>query len=177
MNRYSLSAFFSFSFGFSLLVSFSASWSSHLFNFRWEHDGAGNPGGQHAAPGHSALAAPPTATGHGAAAAVQAPGQGATELGRVAAEVANAELRSPLCTTLRRGSARVRTVEHLLSTMETIGVDNCHVEVSGGGEVRHPFVAWLLLMCVSVTALQQRMLQHNVFPIYVNYSSMTDSFV
>ncbi|KAG8074106.1 hypothetical protein GUJ93_ZPchr0006g42884 [Zizania palustris] len=57
------------------------------------------------------------------------------EEARVAAEVANAELRSPLCTTLRRGSARVRTVEHLLSAMEALGVDNCRVEVSGGGEI------------------------------------------
>uniref|UniRef100_A0A0E0KAQ9 UDP-3-O-acyl-N-acetylglucosamine deacetylase n=1 Tax=Oryza punctata TaxID=4537 RepID=A0A0E0KAQ9_ORYPU len=54
---------------------------------------------------------------------------------RVAAEVANAESRSPLCTTLRRGGARVRTVEHLLSAMEALGVDNCRVEVSGGDEI------------------------------------------
>lgn len=58
---------------------------------------------------------------------------------RVAAEVANAEAHSPLCTALRRGGARVRTVEHLLSAMEALGVDNCRVEVSGGDEVRRPF--------------------------------------
>nr|AAN52736.1 Hypothetical protein [Oryza sativa Japonica Group] len=48
---------------------------------------------------------------------------------RVAAEVANAEAHSPLCTALRRGGARVRTVEHLLSAMEALGVDNCRVEI------------------------------------------------
>lgn len=60
----------------------------------------------------------------------------------VAAEVGNAEPRSQLCTTLRRGEGsgpRVRTVEHLLSAMEALGVDNCRVEISGGDEVRH---AW-----------------------------------
>uniref|UniRef100_A0A453ILL6 UDP-3-O-acyl-N-acetylglucosamine deacetylase n=1 Tax=Aegilops tauschii subsp. strangulata TaxID=200361 RepID=A0A453ILL6_AEGTS len=58
------------------------------------------------------------------------------EEARVAAEVGNAEPQSPLCTTLRSGSggARVRTVEHLLSAMEALGVDNCRVEVSGGDE-------------------------------------------
>lgn len=56
---------------------------------------------------------------------------------RVAAEVGNAETQSPLCTTLRSGggAARVRTVEHLLSAMEALGVDNCRVEVSGSDEV------------------------------------------
>ena len=60
------------------------------------------------------------------------------EEARVAAEVGNAEPRSQLCTTLRRGEGggpRVRTVEHLLSAMEALGVDNCRVEVSGGDEV------------------------------------------
>lgn len=54
---------------------------------------------------------------------------------RVAAEVGNSEAQSPLCTTLRRGGARVRTVEHLLSAMEALGVDNCRVEVTGGDEI------------------------------------------
>jgi len=61
------------------------------------------------------------------------------EEARLAAEVGNAEPRSQLCTTLRRtegGGPRVRTVEHLLSAMEALGVDNCRVEVSGGDEVR-----------------------------------------
>ncbi|KAF7041664.1 hypothetical protein CFC21_051429 [Triticum aestivum] len=61
------------------------------------------------------------------------------EEARVAAEAGNAEPQSPLCTTLRSGSgsggARVRTVEHLLSAMEALGVDNCRVEVSGGDEI------------------------------------------
>ncbi|XP_062216343.1 probable UDP-3-O-acyl-N-acetylglucosamine deacetylase 1, mitochondrial [Phragmites australis] len=59
---------------------------------------------------------------------------------RVAAEVGNAEAQSLLCTTLRWGGGggggpRVRTVEHLLSAMEALGVDNCRVEVSGGDEI------------------------------------------
>jgi UDP-3-O-[3-hydroxymyristoyl] N-acetylglucosamine deacetylase len=61
------------------------------------------------------------------------------EEARVAAEVGNAEPLSQLCTTLRRGEGahtRVRTVEHLLSAMEALGVDNCRIEVSGGDEVR-----------------------------------------
>uniref|UniRef100_A0A804LGD1 UDP-3-O-acyl-N-acetylglucosamine deacetylase n=1 Tax=Zea mays TaxID=4577 RepID=A0A804LGD1_MAIZE len=60
------------------------------------------------------------------------------EEARVAAEVGNAEPLSQLCTTLRRGEGahtRVRTVEHLLSAMEALGVDNCRIEVSGGDEI------------------------------------------
>ncbi|OQU92976.1 hypothetical protein SORBI_3001G451100 [Sorghum bicolor] len=60
------------------------------------------------------------------------------EEAKVAAEVGNAEPRSQLCTTLRRGEGahtRVRTVEHLLSAMEALGVDNCRIEVSGGDEI------------------------------------------
>ena len=66
------------------------------------------------------------------------------EEARVAAEVGNAEGQSPLCTTLRSecGVARVRTVEHLLSAMEALGVDNCRVEVSSGDEV----IALLLML-------------------------------
>ncbi|KAL6649518.1 hypothetical protein ACP70R_013742 [Stipagrostis hirtigluma subsp. patula] len=63
---------------------------------------------------------------------------GGEEEGRVAAEVGNAEPQSQLCTTLRRGGdggPRVRTVEHLLSAMEALGVDNCRVEVGGGDEI------------------------------------------
>jgi UDP-3-O-[3-hydroxymyristoyl] N-acetylglucosamine deacetylase len=57
---------------------------------------------------------------------------------KVAAEMRNVEPQSQLCTTLRRGDGggpRVRTVEHLLSAMEAIGVNNCRIEVSGGDEV------------------------------------------
>uniref|UniRef100_A0ACD5X1Z1 Uncharacterized protein n=1 Tax=Avena sativa TaxID=4498 RepID=A0ACD5X1Z1_AVESA len=59
------------------------------------------------------------------------------EEARVAAEVGNAEAQSVLCTTLRSecGVARVRTVEHLLSAMEALGVDNCRIEVSSGDEI------------------------------------------
>ncbi|WVZ56054.1 hypothetical protein U9M48_006640 [Paspalum notatum var. saurae] len=57
---------------------------------------------------------------------------------RVAAEVGNAEPRSQLCTTLRLGEGglpQVRTVEHLLSAMEALGLDNCRVVVRGGDEI------------------------------------------
>ncbi|XP_034682507.1 probable UDP-3-O-acyl-N-acetylglucosamine deacetylase 1, mitochondrial [Vitis riparia] len=38
---------------------------------------------------------------------------------------------SPLCTTLCRDGYKVRTVEHLLSALEAMGVDNCRIEVEG----------------------------------------------
>ncbi|XP_062150154.1 probable UDP-3-O-acyl-N-acetylglucosamine deacetylase 1, mitochondrial [Alnus glutinosa] len=36
---------------------------------------------------------------------------------------------SPLCTTLCKNGFRVRTIEHLLSALEAIGVDNCRIEI------------------------------------------------
>lgn len=36
---------------------------------------------------------------------------------------------SPLCTTLCDGGIKVRTVEHLLSALEAMGVDNCRIEI------------------------------------------------
>lgn len=36
---------------------------------------------------------------------------------------------SPLCTTLCDSGIRVRTVEHLLSALEAMGVDNCRIEI------------------------------------------------
>ncbi|KAI3909703.1 hypothetical protein MKW98_014120 [Papaver atlanticum] len=42
---------------------------------------------------------------------------------------------SPLCTTLSRNGIRVRTVEHLLSALESLNVDNCRIEVTGADEV------------------------------------------
>ncbi|MCL7051392.1 hypothetical protein MKW94_030219, partial [Papaver nudicaule] len=41
---------------------------------------------------------------------------------------------SPLCTTLSRNGVRVRTVEHLLSALEALNVDNCRIEVTGADE-------------------------------------------
>ncbi|KAJ0988633.1 hypothetical protein J5N97_006989 [Dioscorea zingiberensis] len=52
----------------------------------------------------------------------------------IAAAIGNA-VESPLCTTLSRAGARVRTVEHLLSALEACGVDNCRIEIDGGDEV------------------------------------------
>ncbi|MCL7050615.1 hypothetical protein MKW94_021397, partial [Papaver nudicaule] len=42
---------------------------------------------------------------------------------------------SPLCTTLSRNGVRVRTVEHLLSALDALHVDNCRIEVTGADEV------------------------------------------
>ncbi|KAL6970002.1 putative UDP-3-O-acyl-N-acetylglucosamine deacetylase 1, mitochondrial [Sarracenia purpurea var. burkii] len=36
---------------------------------------------------------------------------------------------SPLCTTLCKDGKSVRTVEHLLSSLEAAGVDNCRIEI------------------------------------------------
>ncbi|KAK7407685.1 hypothetical protein VNO78_09698 [Psophocarpus tetragonolobus] len=36
---------------------------------------------------------------------------------------------SPLCTTLCKDGFRIRTVEHLLSALEALGVDNCRIEI------------------------------------------------
>ncbi|QCD89569.1 probable UDP-3-O-acyl-N-acetylglucosamine deacetylase 2, mitochondrial isoform X1 [Vigna unguiculata] len=38
---------------------------------------------------------------------------------------------SPLCTTLSKDGFRIRTVEHLLSALEALGVDNCRIEIEG----------------------------------------------
>lgn len=111
------------------------------------------------------------------------------EEARVAAEVGNAEPRSQLCTTLQRGEGcgpRIRTVEHLLSAMEALGVDNCRVEVIGGDEVRHAWtfanlppcfssqlpIRYLYFSCVGVNCrclipTKLRSLQHHVFSINV----------
>lgn len=45
-------------------------------------------------------------------------------------------VESALCTTLvMEEGKRVRTVEHLLSALEGLGVDNCGIEIEGGDEV------------------------------------------
>lgn len=36
---------------------------------------------------------------------------------------------TPLCTSLCKDGVRVRTVEHLLSALEGLGVDNCRIEI------------------------------------------------
>lgn len=40
-----------------------------------------------------------------------------------------------LSTCIGEGAARVRTIEHLLSALEGLGVDNCRIEIEGGNEV------------------------------------------
>ncbi|CAK7326809.1 unnamed protein product [Dovyalis caffra] len=37
---------------------------------------------------------------------------------------------SPLCTTLSNDGVKIRTVEHLLSALEAMGVDNCRIEIT-----------------------------------------------
>ena len=41
-----------------------------------------------------------------------------------------------LSTTLSFGGVQVRTVEHIISALEGLGVDNCRMELEGGNEVR-----------------------------------------
>ena len=44
---------------------------------------------------------------------------------------------SPLCTTLCKDGFRVRTVEHLLSALEAMGVDNCRIEIENWDSENH----------------------------------------
>ena len=37
---------------------------------------------------------------------------------------------SPLCTSLCKDGVKVRTVEHLLSALESLDVDNCRIEIA-----------------------------------------------
>ncbi|KAJ6848425.1 putative UDP-3-O-acyl-N-acetylglucosamine deacetylase 2 isoform X2 [Iris pallida] len=53
---------------------------------------------------------------------------------RIGAAIENV-VDSALCTVLARHGRRVRTVEHLLSALEGLGVDNCRIEIDGGDEV------------------------------------------
>ncbi|CAN8291341.1 unnamed protein product [Cochlearia groenlandica] len=41
---------------------------------------------------------------------------------------------SPLCTTLVKDGIRIRTVEHLLSALESKGVDNCRIQIDSESE-------------------------------------------
>ncbi|KAK8930814.1 putative UDP-3-O-[3-hydroxymyristoyl] N-acetylglucosamine deacetylase 1 [Platanthera zijinensis] len=56
---------------------------------------------------------------------------------RIPATIENT-VNTPLCTTLCREGATVRTVEHLLSALEACEVDNCRIVIEGGEEV--PFL-------------------------------------
>ncbi|XP_078161339.1 putative UDP-3-O-acyl-N-acetylglucosamine deacetylase 1, mitochondrial [Carex rostrata] len=53
---------------------------------------------------------------------------------RVQATIENC-VDSVLCTVLRNDGAKVCTVEHLLSSLEILGVDNCRIEIDGGNEI------------------------------------------
>ena len=55
-----------------------------------------------------------------------------TDLDPVAEIPANAELVSEttLCTGLSRGPAKVQTVEHLLSALAGLGIDNAYIELT-----------------------------------------------
>jgi UDP-3-O-[3-hydroxymyristoyl] N-acetylglucosamine deacetylase len=55
---------------------------------------------------------------------------------------------SARCTVLEQGGARLQTVEHLLSALAALGIDDCLIEISGG-EVpavdgsAMPFLSWI----------------------------------
>ncbi|KAJ4818339.1 UDP-3-O-acyl-N-acetylglucosamine deacetylase [Rhynchospora pubera] len=53
---------------------------------------------------------------------------------RVQATVGNC-VDSVLSTALSNGGVQVHTVEHLLSALEALGVDNCRIEIDGGNEI------------------------------------------
>lgn len=60
---------------------------------------------------------------------------------------------SPLCTTLSKDGFKIRTIEHLLSAMEGMGVDNCRIEIENldpkddevevGSFDIHTFFSWI----------------------------------
>lgn len=66
---------------------------------------------------------------------------------RVQATIENC-VDSVLCTVLRNDGAEVCTVEHLLSSLEILGVDNCRIEIDGGNEVC--FISLSLSLSLSV---------------------------
>lgn len=44
---------------------------------------------------------------------------------------------SPLCTTLSKDGYRISTVEHLLSALEAMGVDNCRIQIENSDPEDH----------------------------------------
>ena len=50
------------------------------------------------------------------------------------ASICNVE-DTTLCTTLSSGKVKIRTVEHVISALEGLGIDNCRMELKGGNEV------------------------------------------
>jgi len=55
---------------------------------------------------------------------------------------------SPLCTTLSKDGFRIRTVEHLLSALEALGVDNCRIEIEGFDDKENDVEVTLLKHCL-----------------------------
>ena len=53
---------------------------------------------------------------------------------------------SPLCTTLCKNGLRIRTVEHLLSALEAIGVDNCRIEIRNSNPEDHDVEVGTLIL-------------------------------
>jgi UDP-3-O-[3-hydroxymyristoyl] N-acetylglucosamine deacetylase len=53
---------------------------------------------------------------------------------------------SPLCTTLCKNGFRVRTIEHLLSALEAIGVDNCRIEIQKSDPEDHAVEVGTLIL-------------------------------
>ena len=53
-----------------------------------------------------------------------------------------------LCTTLSSGKVKIRTVEHVISALEGLGVDNCRMELKGGNEVMLEKSMFFSVICV-----------------------------
>lgn len=52
---------------------------------------------------------------------------------------------SPLCTTLTNDGIKVRTVEHLLSALEAMGVDNCRIEIMNSNPEDYDFEVSIII--------------------------------
>lgn len=66
-----------------------------------------------------------------------------------------------LSTCLGRGQGAIQTVEHLLSALEGLGVDNCRIEIEGGNEViffGHLLLLLLLLRLIFTLACYKELL-------------------
>ncbi|TYJ99897.1 putative UDP-3-O-acyl-N-acetylglucosamine deacetylase 2 isoform X3 [Cucumis melo var. makuwa] len=73
---------------------------------------------------------------------------------------------SPLCTTLSKDGFKIRTVEHLLSAMEAMGVDNCRIEITNedakDSEVEREAPPSILLQEISPKLLHDNSRQTNI---------------
>ena len=63
------------------------------------------------------------------------------------ASICNVE-DTTLCTSLSLGKVKIRTVEHVISALEGLGVDNCRMELEGGNEVRLEKSMFFSVICI-----------------------------